>query len=98
MYSATFSVAGAAAPELRAVPTRAKADLEIKIGLIGCGGRGTGAVVNALNSPHGPVELYAMADIVEELGPEDREAIFEFEQAVKYVYGTWVKKLWFMGK
>jgi len=42
---------------------------EIKIGLIGCGGRGTGAAVHALNTvekeeikPNGPVKLVAMAD------------------------------------
>jgi len=35
---------------------------KIKIGLIGCGGRGTGAVKNALESAEG-VELYAIADV-----------------------------------
>ena len=42
---------------------------EIKIGLVGCGGRGTGATVQALNTmkkedikPNGPVKLMAMAD------------------------------------
>lgn len=42
---------------------------EIKIGLVGCGGRGTGAAVQALNTmkhgdvkPNGPVKLIAMAD------------------------------------
>jgi len=37
----------------------------IRLALIGCGGRGSGAVANAMNSPHGPVQLYAMADVVE---------------------------------
>jgi predicted dehydrogenase len=31
--------------------------------LVGCGGRGTGAVVNALNSKYGPCKLIAMADV-----------------------------------
>jgi predicted dehydrogenase len=36
---------------------------EIKIALIGCGGRGTGAATQALNtSSQGPVKLFAMAD------------------------------------
>jgi predicted dehydrogenase len=34
----------------------------IKIALVGCGGRGTGAAVNAL-STQGPTKLYAMADV-----------------------------------
>lgn len=38
---------------------------ELKIALIGCGGRGTGAAAQALNTP-GPVKLWAMADAFEE--------------------------------
>src|SRR5688500_6420801 len=37
----------------------------IQLALIGCGGRGGGAVANAMASAHGPVKLVAMADIVE---------------------------------
>ncbi|MHC1766375.1 MAG: Gfo/Idh/MocA family protein [Verrucomicrobiia bacterium] len=37
---------------------------EIKIALIGCGGRGTGAAANAL-STQGPTKLWAMADVFE---------------------------------
>lgn len=36
----------------------------IKVALIGCGGRGTGAAANAL-STRGPVQLWAMADVFE---------------------------------
>ena len=35
----------------------------LKVGLIGCGGRGTGAVTQALMSTKTPVKLYAMADL-----------------------------------
>jgi hypothetical protein len=35
---------------------------EIKIGLIGCGGRGTGAAVQAMNTK-GPTKLVAMHDV-----------------------------------
>lgn len=35
----------------------------IKIGLIGCGGRGIGAATQALNTTSGPVELVAMGDL-----------------------------------
>jgi predicted dehydrogenase len=37
----------------------------IRLALIGCGGRGSGAVANAFDSPHGPVKLVAMADLFE---------------------------------
>ncbi len=41
-------------------------DSTIRLALIGCGGRGSGAVGNAMNSSHqGPVKLVAMADIAE---------------------------------
>jgi predicted dehydrogenase len=34
----------------------------ISVALVGCGGRGTGAAVNALSTQQGPVQLVAMAD------------------------------------
>ena len=37
----------------------------IKAGLIGCGGRGTGAAYDALSVKQGPVKLVAMADVFE---------------------------------
>ncbi|MCR4415614.1 MAG: Gfo/Idh/MocA family oxidoreductase [Thermoguttaceae bacterium] len=38
----------------------------IKLALIGCGGRGTGAVADAFSTTGGPVKLYAMADLFED--------------------------------
>jgi len=38
----------------------------IKLALVGCGGRGTGAVANAFAAKGGPVKLYAMADLFEQ--------------------------------
>ncbi len=35
----------------------------IQLALVGCGGRGTGAVENALGIRSGPVKLVAMADV-----------------------------------
>jgi len=41
-------------------------DDTIRLALIGCGGRGTGAVGDALSVPNaGPIKLYAMADLLE---------------------------------
>ena len=51
-----------------AIPTGffAEGTHTIRLALIGCGGRGRGAVANALSVPNGgPIELYAMADILE---------------------------------
>src|SRR5512143_3863088 len=36
----------------------------IKVVLVGCGGRGTGAASNALSVKNGPTKLVAMADVV----------------------------------
>jgi len=45
----------------------ARNDNTIRLALIGCGGRGTGAVGNALSVPDGgPIKLYAMADLYED--------------------------------
>ena len=42
-------------------------DHTIRLALLGCGGRGTGAVGDALSVPNGgPIELYATADLLEE--------------------------------
>ncbi len=42
-------------------------DNTIRLALLGCGGRGSGAVRDALSVPDGgPVKLYAMADILED--------------------------------
>ena len=38
----------------------------IRVAVVGCGGRGGGAAVNALSSTNGPVQLVALADIFEE--------------------------------
>ncbi len=37
----------------------------IKLALVGCGGRGTGAVADAFATTGGPVQLYAVADLFE---------------------------------
>ncbi len=43
----------------------AKEDNTIKVALIGCGGRGTGAAANALSVKKGPMKLVAMGDVFE---------------------------------
>jgi len=57
--------AGTALAGLPLPPVHAAEDNTIRLALIGCGGRGNGAVANAFHAPGGPVKLVAMADIVE---------------------------------
>ena len=41
-------------------------DNTIRVALVGCGGRGTGAASNAMRVKNGPIKLVAMADVFEE--------------------------------
>jgi predicted dehydrogenase len=56
--AAASALAGVAIPTVHAAE-----DNTIRLALIGCGGRGSGAVADAFDSPSGPVKLYAMADL-----------------------------------
>ncbi|WP_406693892.1 Gfo/Idh/MocA family oxidoreductase [Singulisphaera sp. Ch08] len=56
--AATSALAGVAIPSVHAGENNT-----IKVALIGCGGRGTGAAANALSVKHGPIKLVAMADV-----------------------------------
>ena len=58
--AAASALAGVSIPHVHAAENNT-----IRLALIGCGGRGSGAVGNAMNSIHGPVKLYAMADVVD---------------------------------
>ncbi|MCX6854877.1 MAG: gfo/Idh/MocA family oxidoreductase, partial [Verrucomicrobia bacterium] len=51
-----------AATSLRA-QQKADSNETLRIGLVGCGGRGTGAASNALSVPEGNLKLVAMADV-----------------------------------
>ena len=56
--AAASAVAGVALPRCYAAEHST-----IKLALVGCGGRGTGAVADAFSAKGGPVKLYAMADL-----------------------------------
>ncbi|MEZ6089480.1 MAG: Gfo/Idh/MocA family oxidoreductase [Pirellulaceae bacterium] len=56
--AATFAVAATQR-------VHAAEDNTIQVALVGCGGRGTGAAVNALSVQNGPIKLVAMADVFE---------------------------------
>jgi predicted dehydrogenase len=52
------ALAGVAVPAVHAAE-----DNTIRVALIGCGGRGTGAAGDALSTKQGPIKLVAMADV-----------------------------------
>lgn len=54
------SLVGVAIPHVHAAE-----DNTIRLALVGCGGRGGGAVGDAMRAPGGPVKLVAMADLLE---------------------------------
>lgn len=56
--TAASALAGVALPQVHAAGSNT-----IRLALIGCGGRGCGAVADAMDSPHGPVTVTAMADL-----------------------------------
>src|ERR1035437_5941320 len=57
-FPAASALAGVTLPHVHA----AGSDL-IQVALVGCGGRGTGAAEQALNTKSGPIKLVAMADV-----------------------------------
>src|SRR5262245_32505300 len=72
--AAASALAGVAIPHVHAAE-----DNTLQLALVGCGGRGTGAVANALTtSKLGPIKLVAMADV--------------FDHKLKESYNTLNKK------
>jgi len=67
-----------------AVPAvHAAGDETIKVALVGCGGRGTGAAFNALSTKCGPTELVAMADVFpDRLAASYKQVQRKFEKQV----------------
>ncbi|MFG0336302.1 MAG: Gfo/Idh/MocA family protein [Maioricimonas sp. JB049] len=57
------TAAAAALAQVAAPGAFAGEDNTIRVALVGCGGRGTGAAANALATQQGPVKLVAMADV-----------------------------------
>lgn len=68
--AAASALAGVAIPQVHAAE-----DNTIQLALVGCGGRGTGAAVNALSTTKGPVKLVAMADVFPDRLDSSYEAV-----------------------
>jgi predicted dehydrogenase len=57
-FTAASALVGVVIPSVHAAE-----DNTLRVALIGCGGRGTGAAIDALSVKHGPLKLVAMADV-----------------------------------
>jgi predicted dehydrogenase len=62
----TGLVAGSALAGVAIPAVHAAEDNTIRVALVGCGGRGTGAAGDALSTRQGPIKLVAMADVFED--------------------------------
>lgn len=63
--TAAVTTAGLASTAPGKAGAYAQEDSTIQLALVGCGGRGTGAVKNAFSADVGPLKLVAMADVFE---------------------------------
>lgn len=66
LKTSSKAAAGVALASALARPGYTAENNTIKVALIGCGGRGSGAASNALSTKHGPIKLVAMADVFED--------------------------------
>lgn len=66
LQTSARALAGTALACAAARPGYAAEVNTLRVALLGCGGRGTGAVANALATRSGPIRLHAMADLFED--------------------------------
>ena len=81
---------GAALASAVARPGYTAEENTIRVALVGCGGRGTGAAANALATKSGPIKLVAMADLFEERLDRSYEALASAATRVQGSADTWV--------
>ena len=88
-------VAGSALAGVALPSVYAGEDNTIRIALVGCGGRGSGAVKNALSSDTGPTKLVAMADVYEDKMKQSFDALSasELKRLLRTSYDLVVAKL-----
>ena len=84
------AAAGAALASAVARPGYTAEDNTIRVALVGCGGRGTGAAANALATRSGPIKLVAMADLFEERLDRSYNALASAATRVQGSADTWV--------
>jgi predicted dehydrogenase len=73
----------AAAPLLAGTAVHAAGSEEIRVALVGCGGRGGGATKDALTAAKAPLKVYAMADVFQQrIDSVKRSLTEEFQERV----------------
>jgi predicted dehydrogenase len=82
---------GAALVSAVARPGYTAEDNTIRVALVGCGGRGTGAVANALATRSGPIKLAAMADLFEERLERSYSALASAATRVQGSADSWIQ-------
>ncbi len=92
LRTSTKAVTGSALVALVARPGYTSEQNLIQVALVGCGGRGTGAVANALADKSGPIKLVAMADVFEDRLKRSYQTL---KQAVPRIRGS--ADSWVMG-
>ena len=89
--NASGRIAAASAFGFVGVPAvHAAEDNTIKVALVGCGGRGTGAAINALSTKSGPTELVAMADVFDD---RLQSSVQKLAQRFGNSYGNYLTRL-----
>jgi predicted dehydrogenase len=63
----------------------------IRVALVGCGGRGSGAAANALATRSGPIKLVAMADLFEERLDRSYNALASAATRVQGSADSWIQ-------
>lgn len=82
---------GAALAAATTRPGYTAGDETIRLALIGCGGRGTGAAANALAVKNGPTRLVAMADIFEERLRRSHDALSSAATRQQGSADSWIR-------
>ncbi len=90
LKTSSSALVGAAIASTLARPGYTAEDNTIRLALVGCGGRGTGATANALANRSGPIKLVAMADIFEERLSRSYEALKSAATRQEGSADTWI--------
>jgi predicted dehydrogenase len=90
LKTSTQAAAGAALAAAFARPGYTAENNTLQVALVGCGGRGTGAVANALATRSGPIKLVAMADVFRERLDRSYEALKSAATRTQGSADSWV--------
>jgi predicted dehydrogenase len=90
LKTSSKAAVGAALASTIARPGYTAEDNTIRVALVGCGGRGTGAAANALATRTGPIKLVAMADIFENRLSRSYDALASAATRDQGSADTWV--------